>query len=78
MAPLLLVTTMKANKVTYKGLEARLSAMGVHESAATLNRKITRKRFSAAFFFMCMSAMGQEKLPVPTAHQVMQRYIRTK
>lgn len=78
VAPLLLVETMKANKITYKDLEARLKVMGVHESANRLNRKVNRQSFSAAFFFMCMSAMGQTELPVPTAQQVVQRFARTK
>lgn len=78
VAPLLLAETMKANKITYKDLEACLKAMGVHESANRLNRKVNRQSFSAAFFLLCMSAMGQTELPVPTAQQVMQRFTRTK
>lgn len=78
VAPLLLVQAMKTNKITYKDLEKRLKDMGVHESASRLNRKVNRQSFSAAFFFMCMSAMGQKKLPVPTAQQVMERFASTK
>ena len=78
VAPLLLIHTMKENKITYKDLEARLKKMGVHESAARLNRKVNRKSFSAAFFLMCMSAMGVDKLPVPTAQEVSQHFERTK
>jgi len=78
VAPLMLVKTMRANKITYKDLEKRLKDMGVHESASRLNRKVNRQSFSAAFFFMCMSAMGQKKLPVPTAQQVMERFASTK
>ena len=77
VAPLLLVETMKAKKITYKDLEVRLSALGVHESAARLIRKVNRKSFSAAFFFICMSAMGVTELSVPTAQQVVQWFVRT-
>ncbi|MYN14979.1 hypothetical protein GSY71_17725 [Pusillimonas sp. TS35] len=78
VAPLMLVKTMKTNKITYKDLEKRLKDMGVHESASRLNRKVNRQSFSAAFFLMCMSAMRQEGLPVPTTQEVMERFARTK
>ncbi|MGB6103076.1 MAG: DUF6471 domain-containing protein [Pusillimonas sp.] len=78
VAPLMLAKTMKLNKLTYKDLETRLKDMGVHESANRLNRKVNRQTFSAAFFLMCMSAMGQTDLPVPTSEQVMERFTPTK
>lgn len=78
IAPYMINTTMKMKKITYKDLEMRLKMMGVHESAARLNRKVNRQSFSASFFFICMNAMDITELPVPTTQQVIQQFILTK
>ena len=59
---------MKSKKVSYKELARRLEAMGESDQKTvnSLNRKITRGQFSAAFFLMCMSALEQKQVPVPS------------
>lgn len=68
-----IVQSMRQGKLTYKDLSRLLSNHGIEESADQLNRKVNRRRFSAAFFFACMSAMGIEKLHLPSPKQVTQR-----
>ncbi|NYT85026.1 DUF6471 domain-containing protein [Pollutimonas harenae] len=77
-APRLLIKEMKDRNCTYRDLAERLQVMGVYESADRLNRKVNRKTFSAAFFLMCMSALGVSELTVPTNQQIMDQYARTK
>lgn len=62
-----IIRVMKERNLTYGDLERRLADMYVYESAAQLNRKINRKKFSAAFLLMCMRALGMEQLKVPSA-----------
>ncbi len=52
-----LVGAMRDAKVGYKELSWRLGAMGIHESPDRLNRKVNRKRFSAAFLLACLEAI---------------------
>ncbi|MBM5571094.1 MULTISPECIES: DUF6471 domain-containing protein [Deefgea] len=58
----LLTTEMKRCKVGYKQLSRMLEAYGIEESAGQINRKVNRKRFSAAFLIACLSAMGVETI----------------
>ncbi len=52
-----LVEAMREAKVGYKELSWRLGTMGIHESPDRLNRKVNRKRFSAAFLLACLEAI---------------------
>ncbi|RJG06287.1 hypothetical protein D3870_09945 [Noviherbaspirillum cavernae] len=61
-----LVQEMKQRKIGYKELSRRLDAMGIFESPDRLNRKVNRKRFSAAFMLACFQAMGTAALPICT------------
>lgn len=51
------VSEMRRQNVSYKVLSARLEALGIDETPDRLNRKVNRKRFSAAFLLACLSAM---------------------
>lgn len=64
-----LVAELARNKVTYKELSRRLEAMGIQESATQLNRKVNRKKFSAAFLLACMSALGIERIEVSATEE---------
>lgn len=56
----LIVLTMDQHKLSYKALALRLERLGIVESADQLNRKINRKRFSAAFMLACLEAMNND------------------
>ncbi|MEN8506299.1 MULTISPECIES: DUF6471 domain-containing protein [Paraburkholderia] len=56
----LIVSAMNERKISYKALALRLERLGIVESADQLNRKINRKRFSAAFMLACLDAMDEE------------------
>lgn len=53
----LLVQEMKSRGIGYKDLSARLERLGVQESPDRLNRKVNRKKFSAAFLLACIEAI---------------------
>lgn len=55
---------MAQRKLTYKELARRLERYGIEESADQINRKVNRKRFSAAFLLACLAAMEVESMPV--------------
>lgn len=46
--------------IRYKQLSRMLEQLGIYESPDRLNRKINRKRFSAAFLIACLRVMGVE------------------
>jgi len=48
--------------IPYKQLSRMLEKLDIYESPDQINRKINRKRFSAAFFIACLRAMGVENL----------------
>jgi hypothetical protein len=56
----LIVSKMNERKLSYKELALRLERLGIIESAGQLNRKINRKRFSAAFMLACLDAMDEQ------------------
>ncbi|HIH2750531.1 DUF6471 domain-containing protein [Burkholderia aenigmatica] len=60
----LIVAAMTQRSLSYKDLSRRLATMGIEESADQINRKINRKRFSAAFLLICLAAMDVESVPV--------------
>jgi hypothetical protein len=55
-----LVDRMRECKVSYKELSRRLEDLGIYESPDRLNRKVNRKRFSAAFFLVCLEVMKDD------------------
>jgi len=57
-AAAILKVEMTRRKIGYRELEARLRAMGVEDNEKNLSTKISRGRFSTAFFLQCMAAIG--------------------
>lgn len=62
----LLVVEMEYRKIGYKELARLLEPYGIDETPDQINRKVNRKRFSAAFLLACLAAMGVEAVDVPT------------
>lgn len=62
----LLVTEMANRKLGYKELARLLEPFGIDETPDQINRKVNRKRFSAAFLLACLAAMGVAVVEVPT------------
>ncbi len=53
---------MTGERIGYKQLSRMLEQLGIYESPDQLNRKVNRKRFSAAFLIACLRAMGMESI----------------
>lgn len=49
---------MARRGIRYKQLAQLLEELGIDESPEQINRKVNRKRFSAAFLIACLRAMG--------------------
>jgi len=62
----LLVLEMWQRRISYKELARRLEAYGIDELPDQINRKVNRKRFSAAFLLACLAAMEVAEVSVPT------------
>lgn len=54
----LLKAELKRRGATYKSLAIRLEAIGVSDSAPAIANRISRGKFTFAFFLQCMSALG--------------------
>lgn len=63
----LLKSEMREKKINYKELSQRLEALGLDELPDQLNRKVNRRRFSAAFLLACLVAMEKGVLILPRA-----------
>jgi len=61
----LLVAEMAYRKLGYKELARLLEPYGIDETPDQINRKVNRKRFSAAFMLACLAAMGVKAVDVP-------------
>lgn len=57
-AKLLLKAELARRGVSYKVLVAKLQAIGVTETEGAIANKISRGRYSMAFFLQCMNAVG--------------------
>jgi hypothetical protein len=55
-----IVLAMKKHDIGYKELALRLEEIGIFENADQLNRKVNRRRFSAAFMLACLAAIEGE------------------
>ncbi|WP_205230208.1 DUF6471 domain-containing protein [Azospira oryzae] len=62
----LLVAEMEKRRLTYKALARLLESYGIEETPDRINRKVNRKRFSAAFMLACLAAMGVDAVDVPS------------
>lgn len=49
---------LKRRGITYAQLAEKLTALGAKESERNIANKISRGSFTAAFFMMCMEAIG--------------------
>lgn len=54
----ILKAELKRKGVTYAQLVEKLSELGVHETEPNLRNKLARGKFTAAFFVMCLTAIG--------------------
>lgn len=69
----LLKSEMREKKISYKELSRRLEALGLDELPDQLNRKVNRRRFSAAFLLACLVAMEKSVLILPRAADLKQK-----
>jgi hypothetical protein len=60
---------MAADRISYKQLSRMLEPLGIYESPDQLNRKVNRKRFSAAFLIACLCAIGVKSVTLPQLKQ---------
>ncbi len=58
----ILKAELKRRGVTYGQLADRLTALGTPENERNIANKISRGSFTAAFFMMCMDAVGATNL----------------
>lgn len=57
---------LKRRGITYAQLAERLKERGAKESERNLANKISRGSFTAAFFMMCMDAIGVRQVSLET------------
>lgn len=50
--------------VSNSDLVLRLNSLGIQETKSSIDSKISRGTFSAAFFIQCLSAVGCEKVEI--------------
>ena len=58
----LLKSELKRKGVTYAQLVEKLAAIGINEKEANVANKLSRGKFSAAFMFACLNAIGETNL----------------
>jgi hypothetical protein len=58
----LLKAELKRKGVTYAQLVERLAAIGVDEKEVNIRNKLSRGKFTAAYFIQCLSAIGSNTL----------------
>ena len=58
----ILKSELKRRGVTYAQLADRLTMLGTPENERNIANKISRGSFTAAFFMMCMDAIGANNL----------------
>ncbi|WP_026757284.1 DUF6471 domain-containing protein [Sediminimonas qiaohouensis] len=62
----ILKAELKRRGVTYGQLADRLTALGTPETERNIANKISRGSFTAAFFMMCMDAIGAHSVNLET------------
>lgn len=55
---------MAQRGITYAQLVERLSAVGVTEDERNLRNKVSRGKFTAAFFLQCLAALETRRLMI--------------
>lgn len=58
----ILKAELKRKGVTYAQLVERLADMGISEKEVNVRNKLSRGKFSAAFFLQCLAAIETEHL----------------
>jgi len=58
----LLKAELKRKGVTYAQLVERLDTIGISEKEVNVANKLSRGKFSAAFFLQCLKAIGSQQL----------------
>jgi hypothetical protein len=58
----ILKAELKRKGVTYAQLVDKLAAIGVDEKEVNIRNKLSRGKFTAAFFLQCLSAIGCENV----------------
>jgi hypothetical protein len=54
--------------INYKVLSRKLEEIGVIDSPSALSSKISRGKFTFAFFLQCMTALGRVHVVLPLPH----------
>ncbi|WP_081582716.1 DUF6471 domain-containing protein [Nitratireductor pacificus] len=62
LAANLLKAELKRKGVTYAQLVEKLAQLGVDEKEVNIRNKLSRGKFTAAFFLQCLSAIGTQTL----------------
>jgi len=62
MAANILKAELKRKGVTYAQLVDKLEAMGISEKEVNVRNKLSRGKFTAAFLFQCLIAIGSSSL----------------
>ena len=62
----ILKSELKRRGITYAQLAEKLTAFGASENERNLANKISRGSFTAAFFMMCMDAIGAKNVDLAT------------
>ena len=63
-AKLMLKAELARRGISYKVLVAKLGQLGVTETEGAIANKISRGKFSMAFFLQCMNAVGVSDVSV--------------
>ena len=58
----ILKAELKRKGVTYSQLVDKLEAIGVYEKEVNVRNKLSRGKFSAAFFIQCLESIGTSQL----------------
>jgi len=64
MAANLLKAELKRKGVTYAQLVEKLAEIGVDEKEVNVRNKLSRGKFTAAFFLQCLSAIGEKEIRI--------------
>ena len=64
MAANILKSELKRKGVTYAQLVDKLAQIGVGEKEVNVRNKLSRGKFTAAFFLQCMTAIGVSELRI--------------
>jgi len=60
----ILKSELKRKGVTYAQLVDKLAQIGVNEKEVNVRNKLSRGKFTAAFFLQCMTAIGVSELRI--------------